>query len=263
MTTTLKTLLPLLCLAVWMPVLAPAEDKGEAKAPAKKEGQKLAADLKVCPEGHKALRDVPILHGFAHRPLFRVAPEKLEPEERKLYDRMKRGEVIVVPEPARKNAAELGTICTECLFRFMTPVDPDGEAMPLHWRKQADDMAGFKLPFSETFKSFPRVAPLKDHQEFTQIIREDGKSLGQEVMVYGTRAKPAEVVAKLGGWLAAQKIDPETVVKTSEEPDESYQYRGRTMQFTVERARDNDGDWATSVAFSVRHLKEEEGAGKK
>ena len=97
-----------------------AEEEPEARA--KPEFKHLlAADFGTCPDGHKALKDVPIVYGRSLL-LYNKKPEDLNTEERELLAKQKRGEIELANE-RHENSPETRVVCSQCGFSYQ-PAEP-------------------------------------------------------------------------------------------------------------------------------------------
>lgn len=214
-------LLLLLLAGMAKPCLAQAE----AAKPAKQEFKhKLAADFGTCPDGHKALKDVPIVYGL-YLGLFDKKPEELDEEERDLRGKVERGEVVMGGDIRDEYSPKTRVVCSQCGFKYEP--SPIPAILPDHafWTKDDKDPAKFKIPFDARVPGLPRLQPAEGSTHYFQTLTADGKRLDSQGITYLATAKADEVLEAMRGWIKELKGDPSKLTAKSSDPANTWEYQ--------------------------------------
>ena len=142
----------------------------------------LASEIKVCPDGHATLRDVPIRYGLGSGTM----------KPRNEFEYWPAG--CMVPDNAPTNRVT----CTTCRLGTASASG--------FWSASAPSPAAFKRPFSTLIAGFPiPTTNLLTHpQSFTQTIQ--GDRLVIENLFYATKSPAAEVSKQIDEWI--RKTEP-------------------------------------------------------
>ncbi len=141
----------------------------------------LASEIKVCPDGHTTLRDVPIRYG--------LGSGTTKPSNEFEYWPAGCG---VPPNPPSNRVT-----CTTCRLGTSSASG--------FWNASAPSPAAFKRPFSTLIAGFPiPTTNLLTHpQSFTQTIQ--GDRLVIENLFYATKGPAAEVSKQIDEWIRKTK----------------------------------------------------------
>jgi len=146
--------------------------------------QPLAADLKQCPDGHQALKDVRIIAG-----LLWMTPE--------LVKKIENLEVWPAGCSALGNY-KTKVVCTQCRFAY----DP----LFQHWERRSEDPNDFHRPLSPFIRNFPRGA--RDGKaslaNYYQQIRDD--HVERESLIYWTRDEYSLIKQQVLGYLNTSRL---------------------------------------------------------
>ena len=165
----------------------------------------LSKDFSSCPDGHKALKDIPIVYGNVG-PLIKK-PQDYDDEDRKLAERQKRGEVVFGGDLIPTNPQKFQVTCQTCGYYFDNSY-PEELPELAGWTRFATDPAAFKQALSKQLLNAPLINPVKKSTSYTQSTDPKGKNVVYESKSYRSTEKPIEVVAVVRKWMAAQGLNP-------------------------------------------------------
>ena len=205
------------CLLLWVAALglcADAKKAAEAKAEIEslqKEIERLrelmsftpgsnavAAQVKACPDGHKTLKDVPILYGT---PSFEPKDRKASETAVARFEYWPGGCVSGSDFPTNR------VTCTTCGFGL------DAEYGAWSGYRQAPTQ--FSRPFSAPILSFPipGTNSLISGPTYHQTIRKGGVQL--EGLDYTSREQKGEIVKRVDDWFRKQGLNPSKYVQSN------------------------------------------------
>src|SRR5688572_18124170 len=118
----MKSILHIVLLPMLGATLCGAADKG--KSPFK---HPVAAHFDGCPDGHKALVDVPIVWGHVG-PLFKK-PAEYNERDRELKQKEERGEIVFGGDSLPQDPPKTQVVCRQCGFSYHS-MDVPEEAVP-------------------------------------------------------------------------------------------------------------------------------------
>lgn len=148
-----------------------------------------ASQVKVCPDGHTTLKDVPIVYGLLTsdaKTKAALAAGDFSP-----------GGCVVTPDSPTSRV-----VCTTCGFGY------DRSSGDWHGFAEFQSPDKFKRPFSTLMASFPvpstnqLVETPRFHQSFTT------KRVTSEGVSYSTSEPFEEVAQRIDSWFKAQKLKP-------------------------------------------------------
>lgn len=187
-----------------------------------------AKSLKVCPNGHTALKDVPILYGL---PVFDG------PEGKALREAVKKSEVAlggceVMPDSPRQVVR-----CTTCRFTYsILSTDRPKEGS---WRLSSSDPAAFQIPLSELVRSFP--LPVKSQTKgvptYTQSLDRKYR-VESESVSYETDRSAGKLGDQISEWLKERNLNPRPVKENS---GNSSNMRWRDEKCSIWMSHEPDG----------------------
>jgi len=177
--------------------------------------QKLATDFGACPNGHKELKNVPIVWG--HFELFCKHPRDYTEQERELAAKRDRREIEFGGDILPRNPPKFRVICDRCGFTFypsdlasdqqkMLSVPPDSDA---YWSIHSKDVGGFRIPFSKPLLAFPHMKADGGTVSYSQTLTPDGKNLKQEMISFSTPLSVDQILDTVRKWLRSTGRNPE------------------------------------------------------
>jgi hypothetical protein len=176
---------------------------------------KLAKDFEACPNGHKELKNVPIIWG--HFELFGKHPRDYTEKERELDAKRDRHEIEFGGDILPQNPPKFRVVCNRCGFTFypsdltteqqkMLNVPPDWDA---YWSKNSKDTVGFPLPFSKQLLSFPQIKADSGTVSYSQTLSANAKNLEQEMISYSSSLSVDQILEGVRKWLKENGRDPD------------------------------------------------------
>ena len=149
-----------------------------------------SAELRECPYGHAALKDVPIFYGtpdFRNKAAVSNMDHAIE-----TYQAWHGGCVVSDDSPTVR------VTCVTCGFGY----ESDSEL----WSRSSPDKASFRIPFSAMLNGFP--LPPTDMRvgevEYSQSVRSNAVTM--EIVSYTSREEQPVVFSRATNWLAQFKI---------------------------------------------------------
>jgi hypothetical protein len=220
---------------------------------------KVASDFKTCPDGHTALRDVPILYGLVG-PLYRK-PADYTDEDRKLLERVRKGEIVFGGDglPAA-DRPPFRIVCRQCSFEYtpFLPLDPNSQWNA--WNKGGKKVSDFKIPFSKTLLSFPLVEPVAGSVGYSQSLDSEGRVLKCEGVSYYTVLKINSVLQVVQKWLDQNQRNSKNLKRVLQAyAYHTYAYNDNYVSLHV---MDDDFWNPGQVSVSVSFFTEEAGKSK-
>ena len=176
---------------------------------------KLAADFGVCPNGHKELKDVPIIWG--HFELFGKHPRDYTEQERELAAKRDRREIEFGGDILPQNPPKFRVVCDRCGFKFypsdlttdqqkMLNVPPDWDA---NWSRDSKDTGGFRIPFSKQLLSFPHMKADSGTVSYSQTLSANAKNLKHEMISFSSPLSVDQILDTVREWLRSTGRNPE------------------------------------------------------
>lgn len=193
--------------------------------------QKLSSDFGVCPDGHKALKDVPILWG--HFELFGKDPKDYTDKERELSARRDRGEIVFGGDILPSEPPKFRVICDQCGFTFHPSEFSADEARiynkprdwDAYWSRSAKDFKVFKMPFSKRLLSFPLMKSDPGSVEYYQKLSREGTKLKEERVSFQSQLSIEDILDSTREWLKSIGRNPAHLeVVEGAYPQNSYRY---------------------------------------
>jgi hypothetical protein len=172
----------------------------EAKTPFR---HAVAADFGACPDGHKALRDIPIVWGLVG-PLYKK-PADYDDKDRELMRKVEKEEVVFGGDILPSDPPKTQVICKQCGFSYE---DMDVPEIPASWWKSAKTTEKFRIKFSKTLLGFPLLIPVHGSISYSQSLSADGKQLDNESVSYRTTLTFDEALKALRQWLIDNHKNP-------------------------------------------------------
>lgn len=176
---------------------------------------KLAADFETCPDGHKALKDVPIIWG--HFEFFTKNPKDYTNKERELSARRDQGEIVFGGDIIPPNPPRFKVACGRCGFAFQPSDITDEERKTLkvapdygsYWSRNSRDAAGFRIPFNKQLLSFPQMKAASGSIDFSQTLSGDGKNLESESIMFHSQLLIDQILETVRKWLKENGRNPD------------------------------------------------------
>lgn len=162
--------------------------------------QETSAMLGSCPDGHTALRDVPILYGTF--PVQTKDPAEWNDEDKALAARREAKEVILGGEFDSAEDPRFQPRCLTCDYRYITMAVPDIGA---NWFKRGRKFADFTTTFSQVARSLP-FAGTADAEILVEVNREK-KVKSETFKITIPSNKKAELVGKIEAWCDEKRFD--------------------------------------------------------
>ena len=157
----------------------------------------IAATLKLCPDGHATLKDVPILYGLP--PFARLAAKRFE-------ERIKRYEIWPGGCQQMPDSPAVRPTCITCGFGF--------DSRFLHWSRESPDITTFKRPFSPLIVSFPKPRP--EHQKgafgYNQSVSTN-QVVSQNVS-YSSSEPWDSLIGSINAWFKTNRSTPKYTEQT-------------------------------------------------
>jgi len=197
----MKTLFQIVLLGVLTIGFSLAEEETKPKFK-----HKLAADFEQCPDGHKALKDIPIVYGLVG-PLHKK-PEDYTDEDRKLRDRQEKGEIVFGGDITHEYSPKSQVVCKKCGFSYHPSNMPVEFPEMAYWSKDSKSITDFRIKFSSQLLSFPLLKTSEGAVNYSQTLTADGKRLDSETISYHTASPIDEVLIRMRQWLLDAKLDP-------------------------------------------------------
>lgn len=149
----------------------------------------VASQVKVCPDGHTTLRNVPIVYGL-------LIPDAKVKAALARQDFWPGGCVITPDSPTNR------VVCTTCGFGY------DSRFRDWHGFAEFQSPSQFKRPFSTLMASFPvpSTNQLVESPRFHQSFTTNGVT--SESVLYSTSEPFEEVAQRIDSWFKAQKLKP-------------------------------------------------------
>jgi hypothetical protein len=166
----------------------------------------VAADFGECPNGHKALRDVPVVWGLVG-PLYKK-PSDYDDEDRALMRKVENGDVVLGGDlfpAAPPDLPKTKVVCRKCGFSYE---DQDGPEFRASWFKTAKTPKEFRIKFSEMLQEFPLLKPVQGSITYWQSVNIDGKQLDVESVTYVTSLPFDDALKAMRKWLIDLHRDP-------------------------------------------------------
>jgi hypothetical protein len=196
-------------------ILTVCESVTNAEEAEKFPKHKLAKDFEACPNGHKELKDVPIIWG--HFKLFGKHPRDYTEKERELDTKRDRHEIEFGGDILPQNPPKFRVLCNRCGFTFypsdlstdqqkMLNVLPDWDA---YWSRNSKDIGGFQIPFSKLLLSFPHSKADAGTVSYSQTLTADGKTLKQEMISFSSPLSVDQILDTVRDWLRSTGRKPE------------------------------------------------------
>jgi hypothetical protein len=177
----------------------------EAKTPLK---HKVAADFKTCPDGHAALKDIPIVWGLVG-PLYKK-PADYNAEDRKIAEQVAKGEIVLGNDIIPPNPPATRIVCQQRGFEF----DPFPEDQSLDaWYKGKSSADAFKRPFSKLLLGFPKMEPVNGTVSYSQSLDAEGKVVRWEHFSFRTAFKIDQVLTTVRKWMTENGRDPKNLIR--------------------------------------------------
>jgi hypothetical protein len=200
-------------IALWH-LLGPSGAAGEDSYPFK---HPIAAHLIACPDGHKALVDVPIVWGLVG-PLFKK-PADYDDEDRALMLKAERGEIVLGGDCLPEDPPKTQVACRQCGFRYVTMDLPLDYPKNTYWSKSGKKPEEFRIKFSETLLSLPLLKPQKGSISYWQSLKADGKQLDDERVIYRTSLPFDRLLKALRQWLSEHQRNPADLKPLTLQPE--------------------------------------------
>jgi hypothetical protein len=189
-------LLPMLGAAV---CYAADEGKNPFKHP-------VAAHFGACPDGHKALVDVPIIWGLVG-PLVKK-PADYDERDRELKLKEERGEIVFGGDCLPTDPPKTQVVCRQCGFHYCDFGEPEGYPVMDFWLKRAKTPEEFRIKFSETLLSFPLLDAVRESISYSQTLSANGTQLDDESVSYHTALPFDEALKAMRKWLIDHQRNP-------------------------------------------------------
>lgn len=161
--------------------------------------QLTSAMLKACPDGHTALRDIPILHGTF--PLLTKTPADWNDEDKALSKRRDAKEIILGGEADCAEDPRFQVTCLTCGYFYRIQEAPDIGA---NWIKNGHQFTDFTTPFSSYAKSLPFTG--MPDTEISVEVNKKGRVVAELIKVTISSDQKAAMVAKLEKWIANNRF---------------------------------------------------------
>lgn len=151
----------------------------------------VAADLKVCPDGHKTLKNVRISYGT---PSFAPAAQKAREAAIARFEYWPGGCVFSSDSPTNR------VTCTTCGLGFDTEFNS--------WSGYGPTITRFSRPFSAPILNFPIPSTifLASGPTYHQVVK-DGQ-VQSESLSYNSREKTDEAVKRVDDWFLKEGLHP-------------------------------------------------------
>ena len=158
----------------------------------------VAASVKVCPDGHKTLKNVPISYGT---PSFAPEHRKAREDAVARFEYWPGGCVVGPDSPTNR------VTCTTCGLGL--------NAEYSFWSANRQSPSQFSRPFSAPILSFPipGTNSLFSGPTYHQTIREGG--VQQESLDYTSREQKAVIVKRVDDWFRKQGLSPSKNVQSN------------------------------------------------
>lgn len=157
-----------------------------------------STDLRRCPDGHQALKDIPIVP--LGPPLPPGLSQKIDPA---LLAQAKRGEIVLGGCIGETTTP----ICQVCGFRYFHSPHPDHPEMA-RWERRESDLSNFHTPPGLAMRTFPIIEPSDGKVTFTQAFDPRGRKLEEEKISYLTEASVAEIRPEVENWILRHNLNP-------------------------------------------------------
>ena len=199
----MRHLLPLFILATFSLGFSHAEGEHQARSFT----HKVATDFGQCPDGHKALVDVPIVYGLVG--LLYKEPEEYTQRDRELRERSDRGEIVFGGDILHEHSPKSQVVCKQCGFRFHPSDSPVEFPEMAFWAKDSKKAEDFRIKLSKELLTFPRMGAEDRTVTYSQTLTPDGRHLDFEGVSFHTAMPVADVLTRVRGWLIARGGDPD------------------------------------------------------
>jgi len=194
---------------------------------------KVAADFGKCPDGHKALVDVPIVYGHVG-PLYKK-PEDYTEDDRKLRDRRDRGEIVFGGDILHEHSPKSQVVCRQCGFRFHPSDMPIEFPEMAFWARNSNKPDDFRIKLSKELLEFPRMGAQEGTLTYSQSLSPDGGELDSESVSFHTSMPIEDVLTSVRGWLKARGGDPDDLERIKDAyAHHTYSYRAGGVMVSIQ-----------------------------
>lgn len=142
-----------------------------------------SSSLGTCPDGHKALRDVPIRYGLNY-----ISSKGHEKDVEDL-------KYVCGADGCNDDSPTSMVICAQCRFRYL------GEGM---WYKSGTNYSAFGIPFAGVMTNFLAVFKASNPIHYTQQVRSN--EVVMENVQFGFEGDAKQLTAQVVAFMDAHKI---------------------------------------------------------
>lgn len=161
-----------------------------------------SADLKRCPNGHEALKDVPVLYGLVG-PLYKDQRDYND-EDREILAKQEAGTLILGGDVIDGNPPTIRPVCTTCGFYFLSD---SVHASSSNWIRSSKSRTTFQRRFHSCTDSLPVLPEGNRNVRYLQILSSDGKHLQHESVNYHSSMPYPKLLERLNEWWRSQSLD--------------------------------------------------------
>lgn len=187
------------CAMGWALLFSGAAYSDEGTFEADHRRQKTSAQLVRCPDGHKALKDIPIWYG---RPSFKVRPEAEWTEADKKFAKQEAAKEVILggcitfPQDPRFQVT-----CMKCNYHYEVFSVPDEDG---HWTKSGASFSDFTTTFSAVTLTLPLP---QGASRYISVSLSEGKVHREFISATVPLSRKEKLLGDLRLWIASNHFD--------------------------------------------------------